>query len=196
LLMGRAVQKAFGQNPQDIMMVPYLIGLDGKEKMSKTLNNYISLLDSVDEMFGKVMSLPDNLVAHYFELCTDISDKEIAQINKEHPKEQKVRLAKEIITIYHSAKAASAAEDEFNRKFGKAKGEVKADFQLKKKPGQYSIVDLLVEGKLASSKSEARRKLAEGAVEVDGARVKDKSGKVQVNKKTLIRLGKRFLRII
>ena len=196
LLMGRQVQKAFGQASQDMVILQYLTGLDGR-MMGKTLHNYIALNDSAGEMFGKVMSLTDDLVGHYFELCTEVSEKEIARIKKEHPKAQKVRLAKEIVTIYHGAIAASGAEDEFNRKFGKGSngGEgINAEFELKKKPGSYSIVDLLAEGRLAASKSEARRKLAEGAVQVDGTKVKEET-KVKVKNNTLIRLGKRFLRV-
>lgn len=190
LLMGRRLQKLFGQKEQDVMIVPYLIGLDGKEKMSKTLNNYIALNDSVDEMFGKVMSIPDNLIKHYFELCT-----EIAEVNERHPKAQKVRLAKEIVKIYHGEKRAEGAEREFERRYGKAKGEVKADFELKKKPGSYSIIQLLVDGKLASSNSEARRKIREGAVSVDDKKITDETSSVKISRGTLIRLGKRFLRI-
>jgi tyrosyl-tRNA synthetase len=196
LLMGRTVQKAFGQEQQDIIIMPYLIGLDGKEKMSKTLNNYISLMDSADEMFGKAMSLPDSLIKHYFELCTEVPESEIWEIMRDHPKTQKVRLAKEVITIYHSAKAASAAEDEFNRKFGKGKGKIKADLEIRVHSEINVIDEVLVQGGLAASKSEAGRKVKEGAVEVDGKKVTNPKARVKLIKGGLIRLGKRFLRII
>ncbi len=204
LLTGRRLQKLYGQKQQDIVIVPYLVGLDGKEKMGKSLGNYVALTDSAEEMFGKVMSIPDKLIMHYFELCTEVAENEIARIKKQHPKEQKVHLAKEIVKIYHGAKGAERAEREFGRKFGRqarrSLGEggksIKADFELKKKPGRYSIVELLVAGKLASSKSEARRKIAEGAVEVDGERINDETVKIKIAKGTLLRLGKRFLRIV
>lgn len=199
VLMGRVIQKAFGQKPQDVMLLQYLIGLDGKEKMSKSLNNYIALTDSPDEMFGKIMSLPDNLIVHYFELCTEVPDKEIAEIKKTYPREQKQRLGREVVAIYHGAKKAREAQVVFEKKFGKTRrggGQIKADFELRKQPGQYRLVDLLVEGKLAFSKSEARRKIKEGAVEIGGAKITDEQARVRITKKTLIRLGKRFLRII
>jgi tyrosyl-tRNA synthetase len=201
VLMGRTIQKAFGQAPQDVMLVKYLVGLDGKEKMSKSLGNYIALQDPPAEMFGKIMSLPDNLIVHYFELCTEVSEKEIQKIGEAlkeksvNPKELKKKLGREIVTIYHGKNKAFKAERTFETKFGKAAGEFKPDFELKKRPGKYKIIDLLVGGRLASSKSEARRKIKEGAVEVDGARITDEKAKVKITKKTLIRLGKRFLGI-
>ncbi|TSA46508.1 tyrosine--tRNA ligase [bacterium] len=201
VLMGREVQKAYGQKPQDVMLVKYLIGLDGKEKMGKILNNYIALHDAPAEMFGKIMSLPDSLIMHYFELCTEVPEKDLQEFEKAlagkslNPKEIKEKLGREIVTIYHGKKKAEEAQKTFETKFSKGAGEVKADFELKKSAGEYNIIDLLVEGKLASSKSEAKRKIAEGAVDVDGAKVFDDKAKATLNKKTLIRLGKRFLRI-
>lgn len=195
LLMGRTIQRAFGQRPQDILMVKYLIGLDGKEKMSKSLGNFIALSDSAEEMFGKIMSVPDSLIGHYFELCTEVPPKEIAVIKKEHPKAQKVKLAKEIVSIYHGKQSAARAQQGFAAKFGKGKGVIKADLTLKKKPGRYSVIDLLILGKLASSKSEARRKIREGAVEVDDKKITDENLSVKISRGTLIRLGKRFLRV-
>jgi len=195
LLMGRRVQKGFGQEPQDAVLVDYLIGLDGKEKMSKSLNNYVAITDPPAEMFGKVMSIPDGLIKHYFELCTNVAEKEIKNISKERPREQKIRLAKEIVELYHGGKKAADAEKEFNKKFGKEKGEVKADFELKKKPGSYLLSDILAEGKLASSKSEARRKVGEGAVEHNGNKIIDERAEIKIKTGDLLRLGKRFLRI-
>lgn len=195
LLMGRALQKAFGQERQDIILSPYLVGLDGKEKMSKSLNNYIAIADSPPEMFGKIMSIPDNLIGHYFELATELPEKEIREMKKAHPKAQKQRLAKEIVSIYHGRNKAVAAAEAFEAKFGKGKGQIKPDLTLKKKPGSYLIIDLLVEGKLASSKSEARRKIQEGAVEVGGNKINDPAARASIKNKTLIRLGKRFLEI-
>jgi len=198
ILMGRHIQKAYGQEPQDAMLLHYLMGLDGKEKMSKSLGNFIALTDPAVEMFGKIMSLPDNLIMHYFELCTQIGDRELKLFEgevKSKPRDVKARLGREIVSLYHGKQKAGAAEKVFESKFGKAKGEVKADFELKKKPESYNLVDLLVEGQLAASKSEARRKIKEGAVEVDGSRITDERALVKINKKTLIRLGKRFLGI-
>ncbi|OGE75729.1 MAG: tyrosine--tRNA ligase [Candidatus Doudnabacteria bacterium RIFCSPHIGHO2_02_FULL_48_21] len=202
LLMGRRIQKAFGLPEQDVILLKYLIGLDGKEKMSKTLSNYISLRDSATEMFGKVMSIPDELIIHYFELCTEVPEQEYLAMADDlknkvlNPRMAKVTLGKEIVKIYHGKDAAQKAADVFEAKFGKNKGEISADFELKKAAGSYPILDILVEGKLAVSKSEARRKIAEGAVEIDDSKIKDFEAKVSLTKGSLIRLGKRFLRII
>lgn len=197
VLMGRHIQKAHGQKPQDVMLMKYLIGLDGKEKMSKSLGNSIALTDSAEEMFGKVMSLPDNLITHYFELATEVSEKGIKQIIKQmKSRDQKVYLGKEIASIYHGKKKAEEAVKTFEARFGKAKGKIKPDFTLKKKTGEYSLVDLLVEGKLAASKSEARRKIKEGAVHIGDLKISDESARFKVTKNTIIRLGKRFLKIV
>jgi len=202
LLMGRRIQKAFGLPEQDVILLKYLIGLDGKEKMSKTLSNYISLRDSATEMFGKVMSISDELIIHYFELCTEVPEQEYLAMADDlknkvlNPRMAKVTLGKEIVKIYHGKDAAQKAADVFEAKFGKNKGEISADFELKKAAGSYPILDILVEGKLAVSKSEARRKIAEGAVEIDDSKIKDFEAKVSLTKGSLIRLGKRFLRII
>lgn len=199
LLMGRHIQKAYGQEPQDVLMVPYLVGLDGKEKMSKSLNNFVALADGPDEMFGKIMSIPDTLIRHYFELCTDISEQEIARAfsvrESQNPMSAKIRLAMAITQTYHGEQKAERASDNFRSKFGKTGGTVRADFVLKKPAGEYFLIDLLVEGKLASSKSEARRKIKEGAVEVDGVKITDEKIAVKIKKNSLLRLGKRFLRI-
>lgn len=202
LLMGRKLQRFYGQPPQDIMMMKYLIGLDGKEKMSKSLNNYVALRENAEEMFGKLMSIPDSLIIQYFELCTKVPEREINEFAKAiqsksvNPKDLKSRLAREIVTIYHSQKQARDAEKVFEAKFGKNKsGAVKADFTLKKKPGNYPLINLLVEGGLAASKSEARRKVQEGAVEIDGNKIGNENTSVSIKKNSLIRLGKRFLRI-
>ena len=208
LLMGRVVQRAYGQEPQDVMMLKYLIGLDGKEKMSKTLNNYIALTDSAAEMFGKVMSIPDKLIIQYFELCTDTPDAEIASMaaalkkKSVNPRDLKAKLGTEIAKLYHGEDKALEARDSFEKKFGQLarrgggrEGEVKADFELKKKPGSYSVLDVLVEGRLAASRSEARRKIKEGAVDADGKKITDEGAQIKLSKNSLIRLGKRFLRI-
>lgn len=202
LLMGRTIQKSYGQEPQDILMVPYLLGLDGKEKMSKTLGNYIALTDTADEMFGKVMSLPDNLIAHYFELCTEVPEDEIKrmeslrQAKQTNPRDWKAKLAEEIVKLYHGVKQAEAAQAQFRAKFGKGGGAVKPDYELKHPPGTYELSELLVAGKLAGSRSDARRKIKEGAVTVDGAKVNNEKALVKVAKGSLVRLGKRFLRIV
>lgn len=196
LLAGRTIQKHYGQPQQDIMITELLEGTDGR-KMSSSWGNVINILDEPDEMFGKVMSVPDRLIPHYFELCTQVSEEEIKELAISlGPKDQKIRLGGEIVALYHGKKKAEAAEQAFADKFGKGQGAIRADFKLKKKPGEYSLIDILVEGKLVSSKSEARRKIKEGAVDLGGSKITDEKAKIKLAKNTLIRLGKRFLRII
>ena len=214
LLMGRVVQRAYGQEPQDVMMLKYLIGLDGKEKMSKTLNNYIALTDSAAEMFGKVMSIPDKLIIQYFELCTDTPDAEIASMaaalkkKSVNPRDLKAKLGTEIAKLYHGEDKALEAREAFEKKFGKQKSKenVKADYDLSLKQatsvagsGTYTfngLLNLLVRAGLASSNSDARRKIEEGAVKINGQKFSSNSKSLQtISKNDLISLGKRFLRI-
>lgn len=197
LLAGRIIQKHYGQKQQDIMTTELLEGLDGR-KMSSSWGNVINILDQPNEMFGKIMSIKDDLMKKYFLLATNVPEPEITKIlsASKNPRDAKMRLAAEIVTLYHGKKAAAGAQKVFESKFGHRVGTIKADFELKKKPGEYLLVDVLVEGQLAQSKSEARRKIKEGAVEVDGAKISDEKAKVKLAKNSLVRLGKRFLRII
>lgn len=197
LLTGRRIQPLYGQQPQDILMTSLLEGIDGR-KMSSSWGNVVNLTDEPDDMFGKIMSISDDLIKKYFLLATPLPEEKIKEItaSNKNPRDQKVILAGMIVGLYHGKKAAETAADNFEMKFGGAKGEIKADFTLKKSPGQYSLIDILVEGKLASSKSEARRKIREGAVEIDGSKITDEQARVKLIKNSLIRLGKRFLRVI
>src|SRR3989338_1950924 len=196
LLTGRRIQPLYGQKPQDIVMMALLEGLDGR-KMSSSWGNVVNITDEPSEMFGKIMSLRDELIQKYLLLCTQLPPVEIEMIQKglSSPRSLKARLAREIVTLYHGNKAADLAEKNFESKFGKTRGEVVPDYTLKKKPGEYEIVSILVEGKLAASNSEASRKIAEGAVEVGGTKITDESAKVKLAKGSLVRLGKRFLKI-
>src|SRR3989338_5702152 len=204
LLTGRKVQRRYGMKEQDVVTVPLIEGMDGVKKMSKSYGNYIGLSESPQEMYSKIMSIPDSLIQKYFLLLTDVSEIELEPLNplkklenvNFNPKAWKEKLGTEIVKLYHSVKDAEKAKPEFDNKFGKSKGEIKADFELKKNPGSYAILDVLVEGKLAASKSEARRKIQEGAVTLNGSKIKDVDVSVKLTKGTLIRLGKRFLRIV
>src|SRR3989338_378591 len=197
LVAGRTIQKHYGQAPQDIMTMALLEGLDGR-KMSSSWGNVVNITDEPSEMFGKIMSLRDELIQKYFLLCTQLSPVETEMIQKGSSSQRslKARLAREIVSLYHGSRAAAAAEKNFESKFGKTKGDIVPDYTLNKKPGTYEIVPILVEGKLAKSNSEARRKIAEGAVEVGGTKITDAQAKVKLAKGVLIRLGKRFLKII
>lgn len=201
LLIGRDMQEAYNQKPQDIITAPLLIGTDGKEKMGKSLNNYVGIKESPKEMFGKLMSIPDHLIIQYLTLCTDVSAKEIAQLEKElakgrvNPRDAKAILSQEIVTLYHSKKTATQAEKEFNRVFKKKEipDEIPT-FKLPKKP--ISIVDLLVKIKLAPSKSEAKRLVEQGAVNLDSSIVRDWGKVVEIKDGMILKVGKRrFIRL-
>lgn len=207
-LVGRDLQREYGQDPQVVLAMPLLIGLDGEEKMSKSLGNYIGITEPPDQMFGKVMSLPDNLMVSYFELCTDVPIEEVRQFatglnnGSLHPMEVKRRLAREIVTIYHSAEAAQEADREFMRVFSArelpedlAEFDVPADIV---KDGKVWLPRLLAALGLVSSNSEGRRMIQQGAVEIDGVRHSDPNEEVEVAslRGTVIRVGKlRFVRI-
>lgn len=177
LLMGRQLQKRYGQTPQDVITCPLLEGLDGVEKMSKSLDNYIALTEEPNSMYGKVMSLPDNLIVRYFELCTKISQSEIDEFKKQlddkstNPRDIKMKLSYEITKIYQGEEKAKEAEDYFVRTIQKKEipDEV-AEIRLEK---EENIVDILVMAGLAESKSDARRKIEQGGVSIGGEVVRD-----------------------
>lgn len=201
LLAGRTIQRAYNQEPQCVLTVPLLVGTDGKEKMGKSLNNYIGVNESPKEMFGKTMSIPDDLILDYFELTTDLSLEEIAQIKKslkegENPRNLKVRLAKEIVTLYHSKKDADQAEQEFIEIFAN-KG-LPEDIELKKLQNKkWNIVELLSETGLVTSKSEARRLIEGGGAKINGEKVTTSETEVDISKEILLQAGKRkFLKVI
>lgn len=200
LLMGRQLQKAYGQPEQDILMMNYLIGLDGKEKMSKSLGNYIALNDAPNDMYGKVMSIPDSLITHYYELCTDITSGGLEVVKKEladgkNPRQVKAELAKLIVETYYSAAEAEEAEEEFNRIF--RQGERPSEMPIVKlEIRDERLDDLLLDCKLASSRSEARRLAEQGAVEINSKRVTDPFKTIKVEDGMVVRVGKRnFVRV-
>ena len=191
LLMGRQVQRYFGQAEQDVLTVPLLEGTDGVRKMSKSYNNYIGLDDKPNDMYGKVMSINDSLISKYFELCTDIPDKEIKSILKGRPRDAKARLAYEIVTIYHREEAAGKAEAEFNKVFRQKRLPTKIPVKNVKK-GKFTLDELVVTIGAAKSKSEARRLIEQGAVRVDHARSFIPKEEITIPKGgILIQVGKR-----
>ncbi|MBZ2177047.1 MAG: tyrosine--tRNA ligase [Acidobacteria bacterium] len=172
LLVGRELQRAYGQPPQIVGTVPLLEGLDGVEKMSKSKNNYVGITEPPAVMFSKLMSIPDDLMFRYYELLTDKSVGEIARLREAHPKETKMELARLIVTDFHSREEAAWAAGEWVRVV--SQGSVPAELE------QYQVTEpglridkLLVRCGLAASGSEAQRKIKEGALEVDGARVSE-----------------------
>jgi len=198
LLMGRKLQKKYDQPEQDIMTMALLEGLDGEKKMSKSYGNYIALLDAPADMFGKVMSMPDALMKKYFELATDVPLSEVANEIKTNPMETKKRLAREIVTLYHSAKQAQAAQDNFIKVF--SQGEKPEDIKVYKvsaKGGSASggkshkVLEILVEAGLASSNGEARRLIEQKGVKINDVVIEDVN-QVLSKGEHLIQKGKRF----
>lgn len=196
LLMGRIMQRAYNQPEQDVMLFPYLPGTDGQAKMSKSLNNAINLTDSAEEMFGKTMSIPDELILPYFELATFVPEEAIASIKQElsssltNPRDIKRELARQIATIYHGTAAASQAEEQFIAQF--QKGQLPDDIKTKKLAGSYKTTILaLLASELVTSNSEARRLIEQGGVKIDGQTVADGLATVKLKKGMIIQVGKR-----
>lgn len=201
LLMGRHLQKEAGQEPQVAITMPILEGLDGVQKMSKSLGNYIGITESPKEMFGKTMSIPDELMIRYFELVTRVSLEKIEEIKNDlesgtlHPRDVKLRLGKEIVGIYHGEEAARNAQEEFLRIF--QQGDMPEDIPnvelnvQELNEGKIPLPQLLVTAKLANSTSEARRLIQQGAVKIDNKKVDDVRGEIAVLDGTIIRVGKR-----
>lgn len=179
MLAGRELQKKMGMKPQVVMTVgPILVGTDGTRKMSKSLNNYIGIDEAPEEMFGKVMSIPDSAMWDYFSLVTDLPAKEIGGMeknckqNKMNPRDAKVILAKKIIEMYHSSKVADEAEVRFFKIF--AKKQIPDDVPIYSVSiGEHNLVDILVDAQLVKSKSEARRLIEQGGIKVDGHPISD-----------------------
>ncbi|MDR7415403.1 MAG: tyrosine--tRNA ligase [Armatimonadota bacterium] len=206
LLMGRNLQREFGQAPQVAFLMPLLPGLDGVEKMSKSLGNYIGIAEPPQEMYGKVMSLPDALMPTYFALCTELPEEEIRTLveglerGAVHPRDAKRRLAREIVRLWHGEEEARDAEEAFDRVFARKElPEQIPEVSLRGSElveGRMPIVQLVVRAGLASSRSEARRLVLQGGVRVDGTRLDDPEARVEVREGMVLRVGKRrFARI-
>ncbi len=195
MLMGRDLQRKFGQDEQAVMIMPLLLGLDGAKKMSKSLDNYIGINEPPAAQFGKIMSLPDNLMMDYWELCTPASSDELAQIKQEladgtNPRDIKLRLAKAIVALYHNQSAAEAAEAEFINTF--QKGELPKDMPMVKIPLEpISVVDLLVATGLVDSKSEGKRMIDQKAVKIDQQLISDPDQKIDPQVDMVLQVGKR-----
>jgi tyrosyl-tRNA synthetase len=192
MLAGRELQKKMGLPEQAVISCPLLVGLDGVNKMSKSLGNYIGITESAEGMYGKVMSIPDALILNYFELATEMSMEEIAIVKKkldegENPRDVKMWLAREIVALYHPNGAAEKAEESFVKTFQKK--EVPDEVKEKKTRSKI-LADVLVEVGFALSKTEARRTVEQGGVKVDGNVVNDAT--IEVKSGSLIQKGKRF----
>jgi len=207
LLLGRQIQQNFGQEPQVAITVPILEGISGTERMSKSLGNYIGIAEDANEMYGKVMSIPDDLIVRYFRLATELSEDEIDEIEKklgsgsQNPKEIKSQLAHEVVRMYHGTVAADRAREEFEKRFGSMRGRLDLEGVEEvvleiEQPGIW-VVELLRKVGLVRSGSEARRKILEGALRIDGERIDDIDTQVaaEPGRKRLIKLGRQFRRV-
>jgi tyrosyl-tRNA synthetase len=191
-LVGRDIQKAFGQKPQVVITTPILVGLDGKEKMSKSKGNYVGVTDEPNDMFGKIMSISDNMMENYFTLLTDLPGGKIAELldpGKTHPKEAKVLLGKTIVAQFHDKAAADAAAEEFDRVFAKKqKPDDMPQWPLPPEP--ISVKRLLVSCGAVASASEAKRMVTQGAVSIDGMKIIDPNEQITPVDGQVVRVGK------
>ena len=195
MLMGRRIQKRYGQNPQDIVTCLLLEGVNGKEKMSKSFNNYIALTEEPNKMLGKIMSIPDNLIKKYLELATRLNERKIKEILQEKPHLVKAKLAREIVKLYHGERKALLAEKEFARIFKEKKLPSKIPiFKTSKKV--MPILDLIFDSRLAPSRSEAKRLVLQKGVKIDGKTRTDWQEKIKIKNGMVLQVGKRkFVKI-
>ena len=199
LLVGRELQGMTGQQPQQILMTPLLVGTDGSHKMSKSLGNYIGVAEPPEQVFGKVMSIPDNLLLDYFTLVTDVPDAELAEFRKEvengtNPMPFKKRLAREIISQLYDMSAAIAAEDNFVRVVQNK--EIPDEIpSFKITPGVLSIPNIIMNTGLAKSKSEAMRLIQQGGVELNGQKLTEPH--YEIASGAVLKVGKRhYIKLI
>ena len=199
ILAGRDMQKYFGQPQQIAILSPILMGTDGKEKMSKSLNNYIAVFDTPKEKYGKTMSIPDELIINYFNYATKVSPDEIEKIEKQlkndeiNPKIVKQRLAREIVSLYHGEDVAISAEEEFNLIFKKK--DIPDDIPEFAISGATKIIDILTQSKTCASGGEARRMIKQNAVSIDSKKITDIFQ--EITEECVIKVGKRrFVKVI
>ncbi len=206
-LVGRDIMRAYGLEPQVVLTLPLLVGTDGKKKMSKSLGNYIGITEPPGEMFGKLMSISDEIMPDYYRLLLDKTPAEVDALEegvrngKQHPREAKADLAEAIVTQYHSGEAAARAREEFDRVF--AQGERPSDMLELTIPasdlpdGRIWIIDLVMHAEFAGSKSEARRLIHQKGISINEEVVTDEMAQVEVKTGDVLRVGKRrFARIV
>lgn len=188
-LVGRDLQKASGQEAQVVLLMPILVGLDGAQKMSKSLGNYVGIGEAPAEMFGKLMSIPDDAMRQYYTLCTSVPLDEIDAILAGHPMDAKKRLGREIVEVYHGTDAATSAQSAFEQQFSRA--EVPDEMpEIEVAAGEILIADLLV-ACFGGSKSEARRMAEQGAVAIDGDKIIDATQTIEARDGLTVKMGKR-----
>ena len=197
ILKGRDLQKNFGMDPQICMLLPILEGLDGVEKMSKSLNNYIGITENPNDMFGKIMSISDDLMFRYYEIITDIPLEDIAKIKSDvengtlHPMEAKKRLGVEVVTIYHNEEEGLKAREWFENVFSKKNLDVELP-EVELDYVETGVIDILVKHlNMLPSTSEARRLIQQGGLKINDEPVKDINHKVIPETGMIIRAGKK-----
>ncbi len=203
LLVGRDIQREFEIDPQVIITMPLLVGTDGVEKMSKSYNNYIGITEPAKDIFGKALSISDDLIYTYFELATDVPNSKLQEIKKTlenpetNPRNIKRELAKALVKMYHSQEAADQAEEEFDRIF--IKKEIPDDipeFSFEAGEKEIGIVELIVKVKFASSKGEAKRLVSQGGVSINGDKIDDINKTIALDGEHILKVGKRkFIKI-
>lgn len=196
LLVGRDIQREFNMEPQVILTMPLLVGTDGVEKMSKSYGNYIGIDDLPKDIYGKTLSIPDNLIYTYFELATDVSGSELKEIGaqltdgKTNPRDLKRQLARTLVAMYHNAQKAEEAEKEFDMIFIN-KGIPEDIPVFKVESTEVALLDLILQTNFAPSKQEARRLIQQGGVTLDGEKVEDVATVVKIDKEIVLKVGKR-----
>ncbi|HQF42805.1 MAG TPA: tyrosine--tRNA ligase [Ignavibacteriaceae bacterium] len=197
LLVGRDIQREFGLEPQVILTMPLLVGTDGVEKMSKSLDNYIGITDEPSQIFGRTLSIPDNLIYTYFELATDVSNNKLAEIKSQlesgnvNPRDIKRELARTLVTMYHNQEAAETAQAEFDNIFiNKGLPDEIEEFSIGNNQ-EINILDLIVLVNFAPSKAEARRLVQQGGVSIDGEKISDFKQIIFLKSGMILKVGKR-----
>jgi tyrosyl-tRNA synthetase len=203
LLVGRDIQREYGLEPQIIITMPLLVGIDGVEKMSKSLDNYIGITDEPSQIYGRTLSIPDNLIYTYFELATNVSGQRLEEIKlalsdeKTNPRDLKRELARTLVEMYHDIEAALNAEKEFDNIFiNKGFPDEIDEFPIGDNK-ELNILDLIILVNFAPSKAEARRLVLQGGVSIDGEKISDIQKTVFLQKGMILKVGKRkFIKLI
>jgi len=203
LLVGRDIQREYGIEPQVILTMPLLVGIDGVEKMSKSYDNYIGISDEPSQIFGRTLSIPDNLIYQYFELATNVSNQKLTELKSQlsdgnvNPRDIKRELARTLVTMYHNKDAAEIAQVEFDNIFiNKGLPDEIEEFNIGDKK-DINILDLIILVNFAPSKGEARRLLTQGGVSIDGEKISDVQSSISVKTGMILKVGKRkFIKLI
>lgn len=203
LLVGRDIQREFGMEPQVILTMPLLVGTDGVEKMSKSYDNYIGISDEPSQIFGRTLSIPDNLIYNYFELATNVSNQKLAEVKTQlengsvNPRDLKRELARTLVSMYHNHEAAEIAQTEFDNIFiNKGLPDEIEEFRVGINQ-EINILDLIVLVNFAPSKGEARRLVTQGGVSIDGEKISDVQYQVKIISGMILKVGKRkFIKLI